>query len=208
MAVSRLSARTFFLTTLVFSLHGSWAFASSLHDQAIASARAGRHDSAIAVLERLVRQEPENLVYLYDLIAVLSWSERHSEAISTSEKLLFDARVPDYVLTAVGKSAVNTRQTDRALQAYRLLSSRRPKDADASQGLAMAQAQANQDAKPSTVPQPDPVRDQSLGARQDANGQHIREARVLLDQNFSQHGVCRKCGWTEVQSAVLCLVLI
>ncbi len=185
MAVSRLSARTFFLTTLVFSLQGSWAFASSLHDQAIASARAGRHDSAIAVLERLVRQEPENLVYLYDLIAVLSWSERHSEAISTSEKLLLDARVPDYVLTAVGKSAVNTRQTDRALQAYRLLSSRRPKDADASQGLARAQAQANQDAKPSTVPQPDPVRDQSLGARQDANGQHIREARVLLDQNFT-----------------------
>ena len=186
MAVSRLSARTFLLAAFAFSLQGSCAFASSLHDQAIASARAGRHDSAIAVLERLVRQEPENLVYLYDLIAVLSWSERHSEAIAQSEKLLLDARVPDYVLTAVGNSALNTNQTDRALQAYRLLSSRRPTDTNASQGLARAmQTQANQDAKSSMVHRPDMPQDQSLGARQDANGQHIREARVFLDQNFT-----------------------
>lgn len=186
MTVSWLPTKVFLLIILAVSFQGRLALANSLHDQAIANARAGRYDSAITVLERLVRKEPENRGFRYDLIAVLSWSERHSEAISVSQNLLLDGTVPDYVLTAVGKSALNTNQTNRALEAYGLLSSRRPLDVDASQGLASAMlAQATWLANRSSVPLPLLSQNTSLSARQELNGQHIRDAQILLDQNFT-----------------------
>jgi len=152
-----------------------------------------------------MREDPKHIVYLYDLIAVLSWAERHVEALTTSQSLVLDARVPDYVLAAIGKSALSTRQTRRARQAYGLLSSRRPLDADVTRGLAMTTqtgesthqplpVESTSTKSPSTGPdvmQPgvmpvsQPGQGQSLSARQNLNGQRIREAQALLDNSFT-----------------------
>jgi poly-beta-1,6 N-acetyl-D-glucosamine export porin PgaA len=193
-------SRIFFSLTLAFSFQGASAFATGLHDQAIESARAGRYDSALPVLERLVRENPRRTVYLHDLIAVLSWAERHVEALATSQSLVLDARVPDYVLAAIGKSALSTGQTERARQAYGLLSSRRPLDADAARGLAMAMRMGGNTHQPVSVepvstktpstglavmPVSQPSQIQFLNQKQNLNGQRIREAQVLLDNSFT-----------------------
>jgi biofilm PGA synthesis protein PgaA len=197
-------SRIFFSLTLSLAFQGSPSFANSLHDQAIESARAGRFDSSIPVLERLVRENTKHIAYLYDLIAVLSWAERHVEALATSQSLVLDARVPDYVLAAIGKSALNARQAGRARQAYSLLSSRRPLDADATRGLELAMqaweslTQTIPDEStltkipstgmvvttPDVVSKSQPGQSPSLDDNQNLNGQHIREAQTLLDNSF------------------------
>lgn len=171
--------------------------ASSLHDQAVEGARAGRFDSAIVVLQRLVQAQPQKPVYRYDLIAVLSWAQRHAEALQASQSIALGSRVPDYVLSAIGKSAIQANQPQRAEQAYRILSQRRPKDADAARGLALAQ-QAVDRARATPAPKSEPAAPaasvqtapanavaQSLAAAQVRNAEHIRQAQAVLGTNFT-----------------------
>ncbi|MEH0167402.1 poly-beta-1,6 N-acetyl-D-glucosamine export porin PgaA [Roseateles microcysteis] len=108
------------------------------HGTAIVDARAGRYERALPVLERLVREQPGNAVYRHDLIAVLSWADRHVQALAASRQLKLDKDTPDYVLAAIGHSALHGQQPARAVQAYRLLTSRKPADADAALGHALA----------------------------------------------------------------------
>ncbi len=77
------------------------------YQQAIRDARAGRWDDALPVLRELVAAYPRNPAYRDDLIVVLSWSERHTEALQASQSMTLNARVPDYVLSALGKSALS-----------------------------------------------------------------------------------------------------
>ena len=67
----------------------------------------------------------------HDLIAVQSWAERHEEAMASSRSLRLGASTPDYVLAAIGKSALSRNDGARAAQAYGLLAQRRPRSADA-----------------------------------------------------------------------------
>lgn len=86
----RISYSNIFVALAVaISAVGPSAFAKTLHDQAVESARAGRFDSAI-LLQRLVRQQPKRQVYRYDLITVLSWAERHTEALEASRTMGFE----------------------------------------------------------------------------------------------------------------------
>lgn len=169
-------------------------FAKTLHDQAVASARAGRFDSAITLLQRLVRQQPKRMVYRYDLITVLSWAERHVEALDASRVITLNAQVPDYVLAAIGKSALSAHDHGRSVQAYRLLSQRRPQDADAARGLSLALLVGQQEhttpvEPPSNVSAIVPISTdaptEGLAAAQILNAQHIREAEVMLNTNFT-----------------------
>lgn len=109
------------------------------YDEAIADARAGRYDNALRTLQDLVAQSPKRQDYRSDLIAVLSWAERHEQALSASRSLRLGAATPDYVLAAIGKSALSQGEPARAEQAYGLLAQRRPGSGDAALGLGLAQ---------------------------------------------------------------------
>lgn len=122
----------------------SWA---DRYDQAIAQARAGRYDSALATLEDLVKRNPRRQDYRHDLIAVQSWAERHAQALATSRTLRLGKQTPDYVLAAIGKSALSEGDATRASQAYGLLAQRRPRSADAALGAALALLDAGKPAQ-------------------------------------------------------------
>lgn len=113
----------------------SWA---DRYGQAIAEARAGQYDSALATLQDLAARNPRRLDYRHDLIAVQSWAERHAQALATSRTLPLGASTPDYVLAAIGKSALSQSDGARAAQAYGLLAQRRPRSADAALGAGLA----------------------------------------------------------------------
>ena len=136
------------LPTVVLSLALAWSPAPARaadargYELAIAEARAGRYERALPILKQLTQAHPRRAAYRHDLIAVLSWSEQHEQALRESDSLKLDATVPDYVLLAIGKSAVSMSQPKRATQAYRMVVVRRPRDADAALGLALALLQA------------------------------------------------------------------
>lgn len=181
------------------------------YQQAIRDARAGRWDDALPVLRELVAAYPRNPAYRDDLIVVLSWSERHTEALQASQSMTLNARVPDYVLSALGKSALSGGQAARAAQAYSLLLQRRPRDTDAAQGLARAKqvvaaattaaaavpvTVAPASATPAALPQlatqvntpvvapaAPPLWDGA--ANQAVNAARIRTAMAALDQDFT-----------------------
>ncbi|RCW74074.1 poly-beta-1,6 N-acetyl-D-glucosamine export porin PgaA [Pseudorhodoferax soli] len=113
----------------------SWA---DRYGQAIAEARAGKYDSALATLQDLLAQNPRRLDVRHDLIAVQSWAERHEEAMASSRSLRLGTSTPDYVLAAIGKSALSRNDGARAAQAYGLLAQRRPRSADAALGAGLA----------------------------------------------------------------------
>lgn len=168
--------------------------AQTLHDQAVASARAGRFDSAILVLQKLVKEQPQRAVYRHDLITVLSWAQRHAEAFDFSQSMVLDDSVPDYVLAAIGQSAQDLGQYARAEQAYRLLLQRQPRSEDAARGLsrALAAAQARTETAPARTEAPvttgtdkQQASADGVAAAQERNAQHIREAAALLDTDFS-----------------------
>ncbi|GHC74495.1 poly-beta-1,6 N-acetyl-D-glucosamine export porin PgaA [Pseudorhodoferax aquiterrae] len=114
----------------------SWAV--DRYGQAISQARAGQYDSALATLQDLLAQNPRRLDVRHDLIAVQSWAERHEEALASSRTLRLGANTPDYVLAAIGKSALSRNEGARAAQAYGLLAQRRPRSADAALGAGLA----------------------------------------------------------------------
>ena len=187
-------SKIFIALTIAISVSAPRAYAKSLHDQAVENARAGRFDSAIAVLQRLVQEQPQRATFRHDLIAVLSWAERHAEALDASRSLALGFQVPDYVLAAIGKSALGANQPQRAEQAYRALSQRRPEDTDAARGLASARtagerAPAIPEERPLAEPvaQPDPAKTEIalLAAAQVRNAEHIREAQAVLNMNFT-----------------------
>lgn len=168
--------------------------AQTLHDQAVASARAGRFDSAIVVLQKLVNEQPQRAVYRHDLITVLSWAQRHAEAFELSQSLVLDDSVPDYVLAAIGQSAQDVGQYARAEQAYRLLTQRQPDSEDAARGLARmlaaAQAQTATTQARSAAPVAAKADDHNanadkMAAAQERNAQHIRTAAAMLDADFT-----------------------
>jgi len=167
--------------------------AKTLHDQAVENARAGRFDSAIIVLQRLVREQPHRTIYLYDFVAVLSWAERHTEALNASQQLTLDAAMPDYVLAAIGQSALSVGQNARAETAYRLLSQRQPRNADAARGLSTALAAGQQEPALAearatgtlAVVDSQDAKSTSLAAAQARNAQRIREAAAQLDSDFT-----------------------
>lgn len=175
-----------------------------LHQQAVADARANRFDAALPVLQRLAREHPGKLAYQYDWIVVLSWAERHGEALAASRTLRLNARTPEYVLLAIGKSALHGGDAERAIQAYRLATKRRPNNADAKLGLSRALQAQSEATMRTAVPAPmpagaptlasvtaaatetPPAPASNLAADQERNAAHIRAAGEQLDTDFTK----------------------
>ncbi|WP_162277346.1 poly-beta-1,6 N-acetyl-D-glucosamine export porin PgaA [Rhodoferax koreensis] len=132
-------SKLFLALTVAFTVYASPAQAvPSGYQQAVTDARAGRFDSALPVLEKLALENPGQSAYRYDLVAVLSWAGHHALAVAESRDLKLSSQIPDYVLAAIGKSALDAGPASRAEEAYRLLARRQPRKADANLGLALA----------------------------------------------------------------------
>lgn len=110
------------------------------HREALAQARAGQHDTALATLASLVKRHPEQPLYLYDYVTVLGWAEKDAAALSHLSALDLKA-APNYVLEALGKSARNLKRFPLSIKIYRIAVRRLPDDIQSTLGLAMSLAE-------------------------------------------------------------------
>ena len=156
---------------------------AQMHATAVRAARAGDFATAVPTLERLVRTQPRIARYRFDLVAVLSWAEQHQQALAAA-KGLDVARLPEYVLAALARSARLGGDRPLAVRAYRILLKRRPDSADYRRGLELATIPAPAPAPAPAAPQPGtqapPEEDPAeTGARE------IRAARQALAASWT-----------------------
>ena len=106
------------------------------HDAAVARARAGDHAGALAVLERLAAERPDDRRLAFDRIAVLGWAGRDAQALALAASVDL-ARAPGYVLEAIGRAARNQKRFDVAQAAYRRSMASNPQRLEGRIGLAL-----------------------------------------------------------------------
>ncbi|MDR2878063.1 MAG: poly-beta-1,6 N-acetyl-D-glucosamine export porin PgaA [Chromatiales bacterium] len=106
------------------------------YDHALQLAREGHYKQALTTLKALSANNPEHIVYRYDLATVLSWAGRDREALDVAAD--FDmAQTPAYVLRALGGSARNVQDFALAEHYYRATLKRDASDRIAGAGLAL-----------------------------------------------------------------------
>lgn len=94
------------------------SLAEAMRDEAVAKARAGSTGAALRLLERAASVAPADPLVKCDMIAVLSWAERHEEAIKEFESLPEGFAPPDYVYPELARSYREASKFDKALKAY------------------------------------------------------------------------------------------
>jgi biofilm PGA synthesis protein PgaA len=128
------------LTLLAAASQGQEPIATELparHAQAVAWARAGRYDDAVAALAELRQVDATNRGLLYDSILVLGWAERDQQVLELAASI--DARdAPLDVARTIAKAARNRREFRLAAAWYEQLIARVPGDTDGRVGLALA----------------------------------------------------------------------
>ena len=72
--------------------------------EAVGLAREGQYDPAIAALTELRRRYPEDVATAADLAVILTWAERHREALEVFDTIP-PGRAPGYALAAAGRAA-------------------------------------------------------------------------------------------------------
>jgi biofilm PGA synthesis protein PgaA len=72
-------------------------------EHAVAAARKGQFDAAIGELRRLEASDSDPRI-VFDLVVVLTWANRHDEAIRLYEQRGLSATAPDYVQSAVARA--------------------------------------------------------------------------------------------------------
>ncbi|HLS55928.1 MAG TPA: tetratricopeptide repeat protein, partial [Zeimonas sp.] len=112
------------------------AQASDAHGAAIELARGGEHAAALAALERLAAERPEDLGLVFDQVVVLGWAGRDEEALFRAAGLDL-ARAPAYVLEGIGRSARNLKRFDLAHSVYRRSLDAHPDRTESLTGLAL-----------------------------------------------------------------------
>jgi biofilm PGA synthesis protein PgaA len=113
------------------------------HAAAIAAARAGRYDEAIATLDELRGADPADRSLRDDAIIVRGWAERDRDVLELAGLLQPDDATLDVVRT-VAKSARNLHRYDLAALWYERAVALAPTAADGRIGLAMTQADAGE----------------------------------------------------------------
>ena len=99
------------------------------YQHALALNRQNKADEALVILDNLRHTHPEIKHYLYDYIAVASWSGHHDLVIAVQG---WDLNVaPAYVLEAVGSSQRQLENYDAAIDVYDLVIKRFPERVDA-----------------------------------------------------------------------------
>jgi biofilm PGA synthesis protein PgaA len=106
--------------------------------EAVQLARAGEVDEALQIIADLRTTMPGDQSLLYDEITILAWAGRDTDVMVNAAQLDSDI-APEFLLTAVAKSARNVQRFDEAAIWYQTALVRRPDNLDARLGLAMAQ---------------------------------------------------------------------
>ena len=99
------------------------------YQRALALYKQNNADDALAILEDLHRTHPEIERYLYDYVAIASWSGRH-DLVNATQGLNLDV-APAYVLEAIGSSQRQLENYDASINAYDLVAKRFPERVDA-----------------------------------------------------------------------------
>lgn len=106
---------------------------------AIETARAGDYAEALAVLNQLRAQNPDDASLLYDQTLVLFWAGEYQQVLESADAV--DPGIaPQYVLIAVARSARNLQRFDQATTWYGYAVRSDLDNIDAIVGLAMAQS--------------------------------------------------------------------
>ena len=116
--------------------------ASSLQEDAAALAREGKYNESLALMQDGLSLEPDSMPLRWDRIVVLSWAERHEEALKAFDSMPQGVEPPDYVRPALAKSAREMAQNERAIAAYKDLLERNPARSDMAAALASLLASA------------------------------------------------------------------
>lgn len=103
--------------------------------RAIAQARGGRPQEALATLRAAHDKAPDDLGIAYDLVTVSTWAKHYAEAIALFERLDATA-APDYVLREAATAYAALKRRDQAARLYRMALARNPQDGAAALGLA------------------------------------------------------------------------
>ncbi|MBA4388856.1 MAG: poly-beta-1,6 N-acetyl-D-glucosamine export porin PgaA [Verrucomicrobia bacterium] len=117
------------------------------HARAVALAREGDHDAALNILEKLLKDDDGNLDALNDYILVLSWADRHAEAVASFEGRIGAGSTPVFVVRAAANSYRELRKFDTALDLYNQLLARDKDDVETITGLCLTMVAAGETAK-------------------------------------------------------------
>jgi biofilm PGA synthesis protein PgaA len=118
---------------------GAGAQPADRHADAVRLARDGRHDAALAALQALASERPDDRRIRFDTIVVLGWAQRDAQALAlAADTDLADA--PAYVLESIGRSARNEKRFELAEATYRRSLNRNPDRAESRIGLALTLA--------------------------------------------------------------------
>ena len=97
------------------SLYGT--LFANMQDDAVSLARQGAYWQALPMLEKLYRQNPDDMKIRYDYITVLCWANRNEKALSLAKGLHVE-ELPDFVLQNLAKAAKDTSDYERAVRWY------------------------------------------------------------------------------------------
>jgi biofilm PGA synthesis protein PgaA len=116
---------------------GSFVEAAAVtREEAVALAREGETDSAIAALRELLAAAPNDALVAYDLAVVLTWASRNREATDVFEKAT-EAQPPDYVLAPIIRAYRDQKRFAEAEILARVAQERSPLDATWAKLLAL-----------------------------------------------------------------------
>ncbi|GEM_PF-2560317 len=111
------------------SIRGNPAYAEQQYQQALSLYKQDKADESLSILDDLYRNRPEVIRYLYDYVAIASWSGKHELAVSAGSLNLEIA--PAYVLEAVASSQRQLENYDASIKAYDFVVQRFPERTDA-----------------------------------------------------------------------------
>lgn len=160
-------------TALQFGIAPAAAQPADPHAAAVALARGGEHAAALAALQRLAAERPDDRRIVFDQVVVLGWAGRDAEALARAAGVDL-AHAPVYVLEAIGRSARTLGQFGIAQAAYRRSLDAHPDRIESRIGLALTLAGQGQHAAASRM------LDEALAASQQAAaGDATRHAELL-----------------------------
>ncbi|HTJ96974.1 MAG TPA: poly-beta-1,6 N-acetyl-D-glucosamine export porin PgaA [Rhodocyclaceae bacterium] len=110
---------------------------NAAYQNAVADARAGRLESALAVLQSLSERYPARQDILGDYLVVLGWAGQDQLALSLMDKVNLN-KAPEYVIKGLALSARRQHRYDLAESLYRNALLRFPASIDLEIGLAYA----------------------------------------------------------------------
>jgi len=114
---------------------------AQLHQYAVSLARNGNYGEAIALLEKLRKENPNDQGIMNDYIVVLSWAGRNEQALEYLRQVAPHREIPAYVFSAAAQAARRLKRYDQAITMYRRLLEKQPDYLPAHIGIPLNEAE-------------------------------------------------------------------